>query len=94
MQFTDEQFKHDNAIASSFRKNISHKVDKVSELAEEICDGMFGLKFQDMFTSSVQDLAASAVAKELEVDRVECDMHQGDEVGASAVGELVRTVTM
>ena len=45
-----------------------------------------------MFSSSVQDLAASAVAKALEVDKVECDMRQGDKVGASSVGELVRTV--
>ena len=48
--------------------------------------------FQEMFSSSVQDLSASAVAKELEVDKVECDVHQGDKVSASDVGELVRTV--
>ena len=37
-------------------------------------------------------MAVSTVAKELEGDKVECDMHQGDKVGASAVGELSRTV--
>ena len=46
---------------------------------------MFCLKFQDVFASSVQDLAASAVAKELKVDKAECDVRQGDKVGASAV---------
>ena len=40
----------------------------------------------------MQDLAASAVAKELEVDEVECGMCQGDKVRASAVGELFRAV--
>ena len=45
-----------------------------------------------MFSSLVQDLTASAVAKELEVNKVECGMHQRDKVGASAIGELVHTV--
>ena len=43
-----------------------------------------------MFSSSVQDLAASAVSKELNACKVECDMLQGDKVGASTVGELTR----
>ena len=90
MQFADKQFKHNNEIASSFRKPVSCKSDRIAELAEEICDEMFDLKFQDMFSSLVHDLAESAVAKELEADKVEFDMHQGDKVGASAFGELVR----
>ena len=92
MQFSDKQFEHDTAIALSFRKPISHEANKVSQLAEEICDEMFGLKFQDMFASSVQDLAASDVAKELEVDKVECGTRQDDKDGDSSVGKLVRTV--
>ena len=86
MQFTNKQFKYNNVLALSFVKPISHEVDKVAELDEEICDETFDLKFQDTFSSSVQDLAASAVAKTLEVDKVECDMHQGDKVGASVFG--------
>ena len=50
------------------------------------------MTFQEKNSSSVQDLAESAAPKELEVDKVECDMHQGHKVGASAVGELFRTV--
>ena len=50
----------------------------------------FRCEFIDLISSSVQDLAASSVAKELRVDEVECDMHQGDKVGASAVEELSR----
>ena len=44
-----------------------------------------------MFSSSVQDLAASTESKELKVEKVECDIHQGDKVGAKAVGELTRS---
>ena len=86
MKFADEHFKHDDVMHLSFRKHISHKTDKVDKLAEEMWDEVFGLKFQDTLASSAQDLASSVVAKELEVDKVECDMHQGDKVVASAWG--------
>ena len=44
---------------------------------------MLWFVFNDVFSSSVQDLAATAVAKELNAEKVECDMHQGDKVDAS-----------
>ena len=58
---------------------------------EEACVECFKLDFTPGFSSSTQDLAASAVSKELNVENVECDTHQGDKVGASAVGELTRS---
>ena len=58
MQFTDN-----NAIALSFRKVVSHKSDKVAELAEEVFHEHFELDFQHAFSSSAQDLAASVVSK-------------------------------
>ena len=92
IQFADKDFKRSDAIVLSFRKPITHEADKVAELAEKSCCETFDLKFQEMFSFSVEDMAVSTVAKELEGDKVECDMHQGDKVGASAVGELSRTV--
>ena len=88
IQFSDTQIRHDNVIASCFRKPISHKVEMVAQLAQDFINEMFETNFQNAFSCSVQDLAASAAAKESLVDKVECDMHQGDEVGTSAVGEL------
>ena len=35
IQFTDNKFRHNNAIALSFRKPVSHESDKVAQLAEE-----------------------------------------------------------
>ena len=64
MQFADKNFKRNDSIALSFRKPVFHKVDRIAELAEEICDETFDLKFQDALSSSVQDLATSTVAKE------------------------------
>ena len=43
------------------------------------------------FSSSVQDLSVSAASKELNADKVECDMHQGSKFGNITFGELTRT---
>ena len=86
MQFIDTKFRHNNVIASSFRKPLSHKADKVAELAAEACTECFDLNFIFFFSSSVQDLSASTGSKEFNVEKLECDMHQRDKVVASAVG--------
>ena len=51
----------------------------------------FDLSFTNVFSSSEQNLAASDESKELNRHKVEGNMHQGDKVGASAVGELTMT---
>ena len=45
MKFTDNRFRRDNAIALSFRKPLTHKADKVAQLAEEVCNEIFELNF-------------------------------------------------
>ena len=67
MQFIGTKFRHNNVIALSFRKPLSYKSEKVTELAEETYNECFNLDFTDTFLSSVQDLAASSVSKELNV---------------------------
>ena len=52
-------------IALQFRKHITHKADKVAELAKKARCETFDLTFQKTFSSSVQELAASASPKEL-----------------------------
>ena len=39
----------------------------------------------------MQDLSSSTVANELNMEKVEFDMHQGDKAGVSAVRELTRS---
>ena len=46
----------------------------------------------DIFALSVQYLSASKVSVELNVEKVECDMHQGVKVGSSAIREFPRSV--
>ena len=91
MRLSGKDFEHGNATALSFRKSIIHEANKVAELVEKTCCEMFDLEFQEVFSSSVQDLATSAIPKELEVDKVEPSTCQVDKVGSSAVGELTRT---
>ena len=91
MKFVDNKFSHNDSIELSFRMPFSLKDYKAAELVEELCDYCFGLNFTNTFSSSAQDLTASDLSKELNVDKVECDMHQGDKVVTSAVGELTRT---
>ena len=81
IQFADNKFRHDSAIALSIKMLSSHKTDKAAELAEELCDECFDLNFTNVFCSSAQDLASSAASKELNVYKVEWDMHQGEKVG-------------
>ena len=78
-------------IALSFREVLSSKAEKVKELAEDVSLELTDKQFKDIFSSSVQDQAAKKVAKELDVATDTCDMHQGDKIGASAVGELTRS---
>ena len=81
-------------IALSFGKPLPNAADEVAELAEETCTECFDKEFNDMFSSSAQDLAASAVANEFnveKVEKVECDMRQGDKVGTSAVRESTKS---
>ena len=63
MQLIDTKSRHNDAIALSLRKIFSNKADKVAGLAEEACNECFKLCFTHMFSSSAQDIAASAASK-------------------------------
>ena len=93
VKVADKDYERDNAVALALRKLGTHASDKVAELAQQVCNEIFGVEFHDTFSCSVQDLAASGIAKELQVDKVEDEVHQGGKVGASSVGELTRTVS-
>ena len=70
IQFTDRRFRHNNLLALSFSKKLSSKSNKVDELAKESCTEVLDKECVDIFTLSVQDLAAIKVVAELNVERV------------------------
>ena len=90
MQFVDRKFYYNNVVTLSFRKVKSKKTNKISELVQDACADVLTKNFIDIFASSVQDFEASKVVVELNVEKVECNVYQGDEVGISAVRELTR----
>ena len=47
----------------------------MDELAKESCTKFLDKEFVDIFALSVQDLAVSKVSVELNIEKVECDMH-------------------
>eukprot|EP00966_Prymnesium_polylepis_P123065 2845533-Prymnesium_polylepis.1 len=53
--------------------------------------GKYDLNLLEVCGSARQDAAAIGVARELGIEEEICSMHQGDKVGSSAVGDLVRT---
>ena len=63
----NNQFFYSNAILLSFRKPLTREDNKVAESSEEVCSECFNKEFNDMFSSSAKDIAASAVANELNV---------------------------
>ena len=69
MQFAETKIRYNNAISFSFRKSFIHEGDKVSELVEEEFSECFNKDFNDVFSSSVQYVAVSAVAKESNVEK-------------------------
>jgi len=68
----------------------SSTADDVTALAREVTVDMIGKQFDHLFGLVIQDGAATKVAKDLGFGEEVCDMHNGDKVGASAIGELVR----
>ena len=64
----------------------------VTQLAQDAINETFETNFQNAFSYSVHNLVVSTVAKELVVDKVEYDVHEGEKVRASAVGELTRSL--
>ena len=72
MQLTRAKCRHKNSVSLSFMKPLTHKTDKVTDLAQEACSEFFDKEFNDFYSSSVKDLSTSAVANELNVEKVEC----------------------
>ena len=69
MQFACTKFIHNNALAFFFRKPLTHKADKESDLAQKTFSEFFDKKFNHIFSSSVQDPAEITIAKELDVEK-------------------------
>jgi len=90
LQFTDAKFQCNHVVALGFKKVRDSTTDTVSALGETLIKNRTNFNFHQIVSSSVQDAAAKSVAKAWDLEVATCDMHDGDKVGASAIGRLVR----
>ena len=58
---------------------------------EGVVTRTMGYSSEVLIHSVISDLAAVSVAKEMDQEADECEMHQSDKIGKSAIGDLVRT---
>ena len=91
LQYTDSNFASNNVVALTFRRARSSAGESVVNLAREEVFNTTGYRFDQIIGCSVQDAAARSVAAHLQLEEETCDMHDGDKIGRSAIGELLRT---
>ena len=90
LQFTNAKFECNHVVALGFKKVRDSRTVTVSELGESLVKSRTNFDFKLIVSSSVQDAAAKSVAKAWDLEVETCDMHDGDKLGASAIGRLVR----
>jgi hypothetical protein len=62
-----------------------------AETIQTVVTELMGFKYNQVMASMISDLAAKGIAREFDQVGEWCDMHQGDKIGRSAIGDLVRS---
>ena len=79
-------------MAFAFQRSTSNTDEAVAKLFEDQLHKTTGYSSYQLLTRTIQDGAALGVSKELGYDDADvCLMHEGDKLGASAIGKLVRS---
>ena len=100
MQMIDPEWRQNHVICVGFPQLSSGKDKDVAETLQISFDKIFGcssaspemkaLTPSDIFGSAISDRAAKGVSTQLGLEEEICGMHDGDKLGQSAVGALVR----
>ena len=91
MQFIMPDWSTNMVICFGFPRSKENKDIKVAELSVLTFEEVSGYKFDAIFASAISDRAAKGVAGELGLVEEVCAMHDGDKLGQSATGALVRS---
>jgi hypothetical protein len=91
MQFIGPEWVKNFVICYAFPRCKDSKDAPVAQLAELSFASNTGFQFYDMFATAIQDRAAVGVARQLTLEEEVCAMHDGDKLGQSASGALVRS---
>ena len=89
LQFTDSSFQCNHVVAVAFKRAMSSTSESVAGLARLVIEEITGFEFNQVCGASVQDAAAKSVARLLNLEEETCNMHDGDKIGRSAIGELL-----
>ena len=90
-QFVPDDWSRNIVVALAFVPTKSTTGDACKILIENAFKACTSLEFDKVCGSGVQDKAALKTAQLLGLEKESCDMHDGDKIGKSAIGELVRS---
>ena len=90
MEFTNRKFHCNHIVALGFQNVRNRTTDTVSNLGKELVKDRTNFDLKQIAGCAVQDVAAKNVARAWDLEVETCDMHDGEKVGASARGRLVR----
>ena len=91
MQFIAPDWDTNWVICFGFPRSTDNKDLQVAELAKAEFQKLTCMEFESIFDSTIADRAAKGVSGYLEHEEEVCDMHDGEKLGRSATGILVRT---
>jgi len=91
LQVIDDEWQMNHVIALSFGRIISNSASHLVAKIKKVLYDLTNYTVDQIIATSMQDIAALKVAKDLEVDMGRCLMHEGDKIGKSCVGELLRS---
>jgi hypothetical protein len=91
LQFVDPEWSRNFVVAVGFARCKDGKASKVFQLFKRLTYEQTGIEPSQIWGSCVADGAAQKIVAISFVEGKVCLMHNGDKVGASAVGELTRT---
>ena len=93
LQFVDPRWNQNFVICLGLTPLKDGTAPAVADLLRRELKDTYKYDPAKIIAASMQDGAAVAVAKELGVETEICLMHSADKVGASAIGDLVRSKT-
>jgi len=91
IQFIDPKWRRNLVVCIGFERCADGRDVAVAEKFRETLLTNSGHRFDDIVCTVIQDRAAKGVSGHLGLDEEVCGMHDGDKIGQSALGGLVRS---
>ena len=91
IQFVDAKWRRNHVICVGFERCSDGRDVVVADKFRDTLYKNSGHRFDSVVCSVIQDRAAKGVSSHLGLDEEVCGMHDGDKIGQSAVGGLIRT---